>query len=220
VFDLDGTIAETHPMAMVLIGGTIAAHGGPELTDEGVMELFGPTEKGIFRKVLGSGWEAAWETYLTDYPRLHSMCPEPFPGITGLLHRLHECGIRLGLVTGKSATTARISLETFGIADLFSSVEGGGLDGVVKARRLRSLSEAWDMQTDEMAYIGDTAQDVRESLAAGVTALSAAWSSFADHGVLAAEGPEVVFDTVADFSDWVLERACPGPRPDSPDPAG
>ena len=56
VFDLDGTIAETFPMAIDLIGGTIERHGGGRLPPAEVIGLFGPNEMGVFRSALGSGW--------------------------------------------------------------------------------------------------------------------------------------------------------------------
>ena len=142
IFDLDGTIAESHPMAFQLIGGAIADHGGGSLTPEEVMALFGPNEQGIFQRALGDRWEPAWAQYVEDYERHHDICPEPFPGVRALLERLRACGTRLGLVTGKTETTVRISLEVFGITELFDGVHGGSVNGSVKEAAIADLLEA------------------------------------------------------------------------------
>jgi phosphoglycolate phosphatase/pyrophosphatase PpaX len=209
ILDLDGTIAESHPMAIQLIGTAIAEHGGRDLAPEEVVALFGPNEQGIFRAALGDEhWEAAWERYLADYSARHDLCPEPFPGIKELLQRLHDCGSRLGLVSGKTEATVGISLEVFGIDHLFSGVEGGSMDGVVKAEAIDRLLEAWNLDATEVAYVGDTPLDVRESKRAGVTAVAAAWSAYTDRSVLEAEAPDAIFESVDDFAEWMVEQAC------------
>ena len=211
ILDLDGTSAESHPMAIELIGGAIARYAERDLTPEEVMGLFGPNEKGIFRAAVGEErWEQAWETYLDDYTNRHDLCPAPFPGMTELLVRLHDCGCRLGLVTGKTAATAGISLGYFGISDLFSGVEGGSMEGLVKAEAIGSLLTEWGLDASAVAYVGDTPGDVRESRRAGVPAVAAAWSTFTDRAVLEAEEPDAIFDSVGEFAAWVVDRCCGG----------
>lgn len=211
IFDLDGTIAESHPMAIELFGSAIADHGGKDLSPEEVVALFGPNEQGILRAAVGDEhWEEAWEAYLDGYrSRHHELCPEPFPGMTNLLDRLHECGCRLGLVTGKTKTTGTISIEFFGLDRLFSGIEGGAMDGVVKAEAIDRLRASWDLPPETVAYVGDTTLDIRESRKAGVIAVGAAWSGFADRAGLAGEEPDALFDAVDDFARWLEPRACP-----------
>ena len=208
VFDLDGTIAETQPMAVELIGSTIAAHGGPRLPPSGVTALFGPDEKGVLRSALGETWETAWEDYLGRYLEMHRLCPAPFPGMADLLESLYLRGCPLGLVTGKTATTGLLSLEFFGVGAWFRSVEGGSIDGLVKTERISGIVAEWGLDPAEVAYVGDNRLDVSEAHAAGVVAVSAAWSEFADPGILRAAGPDFMFETVAGFAAWLDERAC------------
>ena len=208
IFDLDGTLAETHPMAIELIGGTIAAHGGPVLTAAEVIALFGPNEQGVLRSVLGEDWERAWQGYLDRYVEMHRLCPQPFPGIAGVLGSLQDRGCQIGLVTGKTATTGRLSLEVLGIAAFFRSVEGGSIDGLIKSDRIRHVVVEWGLDPGAVAYVGDTPLDVREARTAGVVAVSAAWSDFADPGALAGAAPDALFERVADLAAWLA--ASPG----------
>ena len=209
IFDLDGTLAESHPMAIQLIGGAISRYAGRDLTPEEVMALFGPNERGIIRAAVGDEhWEEAWETYLADYSARHDLCPAPFSGVHDVLTRLDDCGARLGLVTGKTETTAGISLQVFGIDDLFSGIEGGAMEGIVKAEGIDRIRSAWELPVDEIAYVGDTVMDVREARRAGVMAVAAAWSAFTDAELLASEEPDELFTTVDAFAAWVEPRAC------------
>lgn len=204
VFDLDGTIADTFPMAIDLIGEMITSHGGPALTPTQIVALFGPNEKGIFQKVLGEGWEEAWRDYRAVYVARHSACPEPFPGMKSLIEELDNRGCRLGLITGKTTETGRLSLQVFGLEERFDAVEGGATDGVVKAQCLLHMLQAWELQGDEVAYVGDTETDMNEARAAGVIALGAAWAAHSDTRALAAA--QTVFGDVASFARWVLDR--------------
>lgn len=209
IFDLDGTLCESYPMAIELLGGVIADHGGGDLSSDEVVALFGPSEQGILRVALGDpAWEPAWEQYLDDYRDRHDLCPTPFPGVTALVERLHGCGCRLGLVTGKTATTAAISLDVFGLTSYFTGIGGGATEGIVKADRIAGLLAEWGIAPEQAVYVGDTPSDVGEARRAGVTAVSVAWSGFSDRSLLEARSPDALFDAVDDFAAWIEPLVC------------
>jgi pyrophosphatase PpaX len=203
VFDLDGTLAETHPMAVQLIGESISRSGGPEMTPDEVMQLFGRNEKGVFRQALGSDWEPAWEFYLDSYLEAHQMCPRPFPGIAGALEALRGAGRRLALITAKTVTTGNLSLEVLGLDGYFSEVRGGGMDGVTKRAELEDLVDEWASAPSAVAYVGDTVSDMEEARSAGVIALAAGWSAYADPQSLSAARPDELFLAVDELRSWI-----------------
>ena len=99
-----------------------------------------------------------------------------------------------------------MSLEFFGVDGWFRSVEGGSINGLVKTARIAGIVAEWGLEPAEVAYVGDNRLDVGEARAAGVVAVSAAWSEFAELEVLRAAGPDVLFESVADFAAWLEER--------------
>lgn len=210
VFDLDGTLAETHPMAIQHIGESIARHGGPRLRSEEVVALFGPNEKGIFREVLGTSWESAWDWYLETYVEKHSMVAQPFPGVERLLAELHAGGVGLAVVSGKTTATARLSVEVLGLDRHFSHVRGGATDGVNKRHRIGEIVRDWGLAPRETVYVGDTATDVEEAAAAGVISVAACWSDFSDSAALKAAEPDALFESVNDLRVWLSNSARPG----------
>jgi phosphoglycolate phosphatase-like HAD superfamily hydrolase len=209
IFDLDGTIAETHPMAIDLIGETISRFGGGDLTPDELVSLFGPNEKGIFRRAVGPSWESAWQFYRGEYLSRHEMCPRPFPGIPDLLERLRDRGLHLGVVTGKTAETGALSLEVLGLTRFFPDLLGGAMDRVTKRDDITAMVVRWGIPPEQAVYVGDTPGDVVEARAAGVVALAACWSAFSDPSALAAEDPDQVFASVEDMSVW-FASASPG----------
>ncbi len=206
VFDLDGTLAETHPMAIAHIGESISRHGGPSLSREDVLALFGPNEKGIFRHLLGSAWEEAWGWYIDSYVDKHAICPSPFEGIPEILDELAAMRCCLAVVTGKTAESGSLSLEVLGLRDYFPRVLGGSMDGVTKGAQLLELVDEWGLGVAEVLYVGDTVSDVAEARSVGVRPVSAAWSVFADSRALASAGPEALFEDVAGFAGWLFGR--------------
>lgn len=209
IFDLDGTICESYPMAIQLLGEAIADHGGGRLSADEVVGLFGPSEQGILRAAIGEpAWEPAWEQYLTAYRDRHDLCPAPFPGVKPLIERLHGCGCRVGLVTGKTSTTAAISLDVFGLSPFFSGIGGGAMEGIVKANRITDLLDAWGISPERAVYLGDTPSDVDEARRAGVRAVAVAWSGFADRRRLEAAAPDALFATVEEFAGWIEPLVC------------
>lgn len=56
-------------------------------------------------------------------------------------------------------------------------------------------------------YVGDIVSDALNSLKAGVIPLSAAWSKHADVNALRKSPTSKVFESVADFAQWVRENA-------------
>lgn len=205
IFDLDGTLAETHGMAIDLIGKAIVAGGGPRLGSEEIMAHFGRNEQGIFQEAVGPGWEQAWDFYVGAYVERHQECAEPFPGIVEMLASLETAGCALGLITAKTALTGRLSLEVLGVERYFPDVRGGAADGVVKRQDIADLLDKWSIAGTETVYVGDSVSDIEEARAAGVIAAAACWSTFADRRALVAAGPDLTFDTVSELAAWTKD---------------
>ena len=207
LFDLDGTIAETHPMAFHIFREAIKAGGGPELSNQDLVAEFGPNEMGVLQSVLGDNWPAGWDHYVEAYRTQHDLAPSPFDGIPEVVADLAARGLGLGLISGKTEKTASFSLEYFGLDHHFQFVRGGAVDELVKAAQITEAVQRWDIAPDSVAYVGDTVGDIHQARDAGVVSVAAAWSGFADLEGLRAEAPDHLFDSVDGFASWVLAAA-------------
>jgi phosphoglycolate phosphatase-like HAD superfamily hydrolase len=206
-FDLDGTIADTIPVCVRAFQATFREHLGRELAQAEVTAMFGPSEEGIFRRLLGPRWQPAHDFYLAEYERLHDACPRPFPGLVDLLDELGRRRVRLAVVTGKGPESAAISLRCLGVARYFEVVAAGSPQGAIKADCLERLVAGWALPARDVCHVGDSPTDVLSARRAGVTAAAAAWAPDVDRARLSAAEPDCLFDEVRAFAAWTL-AAC------------
>jgi phosphoglycolate phosphatase/pyrophosphatase PpaX len=208
IFDFDGTLADTIPLCAAAFQEAAAQVGDIHLTVPQITAMFGPNEVGILQRVLGSRWEAGLEVFLREYDRRHpEICTALFPGVHEMLADLRECGVRLGLITGKGPLSAAISFRHVGIEGAFDFVKAGKPEGCVKDRHIREALAEHGIAAPHAAYVGDTAGDIAASRAAGVVAVAAAWAGTADRPALEDAHPDHIFTTVAALRDWAVVSA-------------
>lgn len=207
IFDMDGTVTNTLPVAFTAIRNTLREFTGRVYTDREIMGMFGPNEEGICRRMVPDRWEECYRMLVDRYEKAHHLCTEPVPGIIGVLEMLKSKGVKLGIITGKGRETAEISLRYTGVAPYFDAIETGSVKGVVKAGAITEMLTAWGISKDEAAYVGDSPYDIRSAIEAGVLPIGAAWLDTADSRELADAGAEIVFTSVADFANWCKETA-------------
>ena len=206
IFDLDGTLADTLPLAITAFRRAIEPLTGRTLTDAEIIAQFGPSEEGMIRALAPDHYEAALADYLRHYEALHDMVPDPFPEMRELLADLKARGVRVGLVTGKGAKSAWLSLRRFGLADAFEAVETGDPNGPRKAEGIRRILAGWGMEPSEAVYVGDAPSDVTAARDAGVAMAGAGWAGTTDCNLLAAEKPDALPATVGELKDWLSSR--------------
>jgi HAD superfamily hydrolase (TIGR01549 family) len=207
IFDLDGTLADTLPLCFLAYRQSLRPYLGRTLTDEEIASYFGPSEEGILQRLVPEAWQACLDAYLDVYAREHTAYNQAFTGLSDVLESLARGGIRLGIVTGKGARSAALSLEAIGIRRYFDAVETGSAQGGVKPSAIRKISSAWAMPPSRVAYVGDQPSDIRDAREAAVVPLAAAWAKTANPRALRAEKPARLFRTVAEFADWIRTGA-------------
>lgn len=207
IFDLDGTLGDTLPVCCQAFRTVFRRRLGVQYTDREIRGMFGPSEEGIFQRVCPDEPGRALQDYLVEYQREHRCCPRPFAGIPGLLAQLRERGMELAIVTGKGPGSARISLETFRIAEHFSIVEAGSPSGGVKPDCMRRVLDRWAFSPGDVAGVGDSPSDILAAREAGIVGVAAAWAPGTDSGALRACRPDLLFGHVDAFSDWVLAHS-------------
>ncbi len=204
IFDLDGTLGDTLPVCYQAFRSVFQEYEGKTYSDEEISEMFGPSEKGIFKKRLPDQWESAWRKYLEQYSQLHHQYGKSFPGIELPLILLKENKIPLGIVTGKGRESADISLEKLGLTTFFDVIEAGDDEGGVKPEAIRRILKEWNLTGERVFYLGDLTYDIRSAREAGVIPLAAAWSSTMTQEELESENPDAIFSTTDDFIGWLI----------------
>lgn len=203
-FDLDGTIGETVPMCIRAFEQAVSPYAGRTLSEREITQTFGLNEVGMIKVVAGEKWREALHDFYPVYEQMHDECPEPYEGIRELIHTLKAAGILVALITGKGEKSCRITLEKFGMQDLFCCVKTGAEDRPNKAEAIEELLDAYHVEKDEFYYIGDAVSDVTACKKAGVPCLSAAWGTTADISRLEEANPSRIFFSVEDLAHFLL----------------
>jgi len=206
IFDFDGTLADTIPLCCAAFREVAQRQLGRDFTDAQIIDLFGPSEVGIFQQLAGDRWKDCMHDFLEVYEREHDLCAEAFPGVSDLLAVLSERRIEVAIVTGKGAGSAAISLKRLGLDRHFDLVESGSPEGSVKPAAIRRIVEHWNLDPATVAYVGDAPNDVSDAHAAGVVALAAAWAATANREALAARDPAWLFRSVDALTEWIQQN--------------
>lgn len=210
IFDFDGTLGETEELVIAAICAAYRDFGLSAPSRDEIVSHFGPNELGLFKVLRPADGEKFFERYLAHYAELAKhYSPAPFDGIKDVLETLYKNSVPMAIVTGKCRKSLLISLAVYGISDYFSVLECGSESGVVKPEKIRNVLERWSAAETlgKVYYVGDIVSDVLNSLKAGVIPLSAAWSKHADVNALRKSPTSKVFESVADFAQWVRENA-------------
>jgi pyrophosphatase PpaX len=205
-FDLDGTLADTLPVVYSAFQHVTQRFLGRTYSEEEIARLFGPSEEGIIRRLLPKNqWDDGIRAFHVAYEKAHASCKTPYEGIDTALVLLKKKGVLLAVVTGKGAISTNLSLEKLGLMRHFDLIESGSVSGDNKASALRKILENWKLKPSELAYVGDSASDMRVAKNVGVIALGASWGNGANLNQLKQDATNV-FLTVSSFIGWINDR--------------
>ena len=207
IFDLDGTIGNTLPLCIAAFKKSIEPLAGRTLSDQEIIDTFGPSEEGTIRALIPDHYEQGVEDYLISYRDLHVMCQTPFDGIIEVLEFAKTRNVRLAMVTGKGARSTEITLALYGIRPYFDIIETGSPMGSRKVQGITNVLEHLRLAPKESVYVGDASSDILAARKAKIPVIAAAWSNTADKKQLQALRPDELFSTVEEFKRYI-EQAC------------
>ncbi len=123
IFDCDGVLVDSEPVAARVVSGSLARHG-LDLSPERCMDLFlGGTMPGVMEKAraLGASLPDRWvnDVYTELYAEL-ARGVKAIPGVAGLLDLLDEAGIPHCVASNGSEEKMRITLGRTGLAERFA----------------------------------------------------------------------------------------------------
>lgn len=219
LFDIDGTLIDSHGAGGAAILDAAEAYFGIERAQLPSLQLAGSTDPAIAMDVFGHlGREHCPEVifefldhYLVNLERrLHAADFTGFllPGVRDLLEALRgEADAHLGLLTGNIRRGAAIKLTHHGIFDRF--LDGGfGCDhhdrnqlGPIATRRMQ-IATGTIYNPAEILIIGDTPKDIRCAAACGARCLAVATGEYSVEE-LQAHMPWRVIDSFADVASTV-----------------
>ncbi len=166
LFDLDGTITDSEPGIIASVQHALRQFG-IEVEDPKTLRPFiGPPLRDSFRQyfqMTPEQAEQATEMYRQRYAPIGKFECSVYPGISGLLRRLHEAGRKVVLATSKPEEFAGEILEHFHLDPYFDLIGGATLDGSrdTKEEVLQYiLDRLTPAERQDAVMIGDTRFDM------------------------------------------------------------
>ncbi len=173
ILDFDGTLADTQPLILRSLQGTIAELGLPSRTDAECASIIGLPLKECFVKLVNADDTLA-ERCCEVYRRLFDEYNHPgtvtlFPNVEETLHELHRRGIQLAICSSRARATLDRFVLTFGFEQLVQAVVSS--DDVQRGKpypdpALRVL-ELTGCKAEEALMVGDASYDILMGRAAG-----------------------------------------------------
>ena len=207
-FDFDGTLADSVDFCLSCFDHVFERFmGNSAPTREEIYQTFGMNEPGVIRHFMNGFVPEAEEYFYQLHRELHKeWCPDVYPGCRVLLDFLQEKAVPMTILTGRSETTCRISLEVLALEKYFVDIQNGSPEKNDKAGQMLNLLKKFNLQPGELVYIGDAVSDAEAAHRAGVKCLSAAWAKSARIPELEKINPGLVFTDVADMQKYIAER--------------
>ena len=205
LFDLDGTLLDTHDMILESMQYTINEVDGQNQNDEKLMAGVGtPLLDQMLHFTAGNKTRAEGlvNIYRAYNDAIHDENIHAFPGTKEALGMLAQAGCRMGVVTSKRHAMAQRGLEMSGLADHFQFLIGHDdwpehkpAPGPI----LRGC-ELLGVAPRHCLYVGDSPFDIQAGNAAGCATAAALWGMFPCEA-LAAERPTLMCDSLTELAD-------------------
>lgn len=215
LFDLDGTVADTHGLIMQCYDHAAQTHLGQAGRRE-IWELnIGLPLDEILRATYThyklpeptqAQIDAMKQTYRA-HMRDNDNTIRPFAGIPETLTELKQRGLRLGIVTTKHQAMALRHLELLELRPLFeaNAIICGDMCARYKPAPdpfLRALDEL-NATPEETAMIGDSQHDIAGAKSVGILAVAACWGTDHRADLLAAQ-PDVIIERPPDLLSLIV----------------
>lgn len=184
LFDLDGTLLDTAPDLISACQHTLRQFNfkAPEAeviltrVTSGMREMLklGVPQEQWASAGIETVMREAFAAYYLSHICVHTT---PFPGISDLVLRLHEAGIKTAVVTNKYEKMARQLFENFEFARYFTVILG--CDSLTHAKPhpepLLKAMELMAAEPQRTLYVGDHLNDIKAARAAGCPSCVALW---------------------------------------------
>ncbi len=202
IFDCDGTLIDSFELFDIALNEACKKYKYYILTEEEKAHLFGPNELGLIAKLIyPEDVKKAYFEYLKMYEKYHDKyIPSFIDGIEDLLIYLNKKeDIEVYLLTGRSIETTVITLDKLNAFKYFKDSYYGSHIGQIKAKLLTDLGREHNLKFEDMLYIGDSREDIKQCKEVGVDIISVSYvkpSSFDDLNEL---NPNNVVKTVKEL---------------------
>lgn len=196
IFDFDGTLADSFPWFLGVLGRLADEFGFRRLEDHEVETFRGQSARQLLAHLRVPAWKLPRIARRMRQHVAHEIDDiSLFPGVDQLLCELDRRGTRLAIVTSNSLDNVRLVLGPGNAALIDHYACGASLFG--KRPKIREVLRATDCLPAEAICIGDEIRDLEAARAEGVAFGAVSWG-YTKPEALRAQGPEEMFESIAE----------------------
>lgn len=192
IFDFDGTIADTLPVAITIVNALGKEFGFPQLKQNEFLELKHKSIKELL-EISGLSWLQLplFVKRARDLFKEHLLEVHPILGMPEILHTLHRRGYRMGILTSNTQEGVRQFLHSNDVQGFEFIHAPDSLFG--KSKVIRKIMKASRLSPQEIVMIGDEVRDIEAAQKAGVESVGVTWG-FNSAQLLKTTGPDHVVE--------------------------
>lgn len=197
IFDLDGTLLDSLADLADATNYALRSYECPEHELDAYRYFVGDGVVKLISRALPGNRQELLEDVLAcqrEYYTAHCMDKTaPYPGIMDMLHALQNAAVPVAVLSNKPDDFTRLMVERI-IPDVsFAVVQGHRQPFAPKPDPGSALNvaEQLDVAPDRIAYVGDTATDMRTAVGAGMYPVGVLWG-FRDEKELQDNGASVI----------------------------
>jgi phosphoglycolate phosphatase len=208
ILDFDGTLADSFAWFCGVLNGVADRYGFRRVEAHEVESLRGLSARAILRRLEVAPWKLPLiARHMRALAARDAAALTLFPGIPGMMARLHAGGIALAVVTSNREDTVRRVLgpALTGLVDRTAC--GAALFG--KARKFRAVVRASRVAPAQVLCLGDEIRDAQAAAAAGLAFGAVAWGYTAPEA-LSLTRPAYLFETPETVAAALLSRQTVG----------
>lgn len=196
IFDLDGTIGDTMGDVVPSMNSTLRKYGYPERSRKEIISFINNGAMNLVRRSLPDYVDKTDEGLLKEFFRLYhdtycSHCCEltsAYDGMSELLERLKNEGIKLAVLSNKQHRQTVMVTEYLYGSDMFEIIIGQG-EFPIKPDPAAPLhiAKLFGLLPSDMALVGDSNVDMETGINAGMTPIGVLWG-YRDRNVIEEAG--------------------------------
>jgi pyrophosphatase PpaX len=177
LFDFDGTLIDTEEVILDCYRHTALQLWGEELPEEIVRSNMSRTLREAAADVAGDEADSFFDAYVAHSLQRHSEAVFAYDGVTEMLWRLRDAGVRMGIVTSKLRPSVDLVLDQVSYRPAFEVIVTVEDTDSHKPEPEPILCALRRMKVSPEAaiYVGDSPYDILAARSAGVASGAALW---------------------------------------------
>ena len=210
LFDLDGTLLDTHADMANALNITLDNHGKSPLPIESIRPF---VSKGgmvmvcmAFRCKPGSDESMAlWKEFLEVYANHICIHTAFFPGMDLVIQQIEDSGRNWGIVTNKPGYLTASLLQALELDTRVGSVVSGDTLPQKKPHPAPVLLAAKQNNSapERCLYVGDDERDIQAGKSAGMVSLSAAYGYIVEEDDVKSWGADGIIYSPIELTNWL-----------------